>query len=40
MNAAEKETLTEILQAIGAENLADVKLKQNMKRENYAFVLT
>ena len=40
MNAAEKETLKEILQAIGAQDLVDVKLRQNMKRENYAFVLT
>ena len=40
MSAAEKETLTGILQSIGAQNLADVKLKRNMKRENYAFVLT
>jgi len=39
MNAAEKETLTGILQSIGAEDLTDVKLKRNMKRENYASVL-
>ena len=40
MNAAEKETLTGILQSIGAPDLSDLKLKQNMKRENYALVLT
>jgi glutathione S-transferase len=39
MNAAEKETLTGILQSIGAQDLANVKLKRNMKRENYASVL-
>jgi glutathione S-transferase len=39
MNSAEKETLTGILQSIGAQDLANVKLKRNMKRENYASVL-
>jgi glutathione S-transferase len=40
MDAAEKETLAGVLQSIGAQGLADVKLKRNMKRENCAFVLT
>ena len=39
MNAAEKETLTEILHSIGAQDLTNVKLKRNMKREDYASVL-
>jgi len=39
MNAAEKETLTEILQSIGAQDLTNVKLKRNMKREDYTSVL-
>ncbi len=40
MNAAEKETLTGILQTIGAQDLINVKLKRNMKRIDCAFVLT
>jgi hypothetical protein len=40
MNAGEKQTLTQILQSMGAKDLVDLKLKRNMKRENYAFVLT
>ena len=39
MNAAEKETRTEILQSIGAQDLTNVKLKRNMKREDYTSVL-
>jgi len=39
MNAAEKKTLTEILHSIGAQDLTNVKLKRNMKREDYASVL-
>jgi glutathione S-transferase len=39
MNAAEKETLTGILQSIGAQDLVNVKLKRNIKRKDYASVL-
>jgi glutathione S-transferase len=39
MSAAEKETLTGILQSIGAQELTNVKLKRNMKREDYTSVL-
>ena len=39
MNAAEKKKLTEILHSIGAQDLTNVKLKRNMKREDYASVL-
>jgi glutathione S-transferase len=39
MNAAEKETLTGILQSVGVQDLTNVKLKRNMKREDYASVL-
>jgi glutathione S-transferase len=39
MNAAEKNKLTEILHSIGAQDLTNVKLKRNMKREDYASVL-
>jgi glutathione S-transferase len=39
MNAAEKATLTDILHSIGAQDLTSVKLKRNMKREDYASVL-
>jgi glutathione S-transferase len=40
MNAAENETLTGILKSIGAQDLINVKLERNMKRIDYAFVLT
>ena len=40
MSAAEKDTLTGILKSIGAQDLINVKLKRNIKREEYAFVLT
>ena len=40
MNAADKEKLTEILESIGAQDLVDLKLKRNIKRENYTSVLT
>jgi hypothetical protein len=40
MNAAEKEKLAGILQSIGALDLMNIKPKRNMKREDYAFVLS
>jgi hypothetical protein len=40
MNTAEKAKLTDILHSIGAQDLTNVKLKRNMKREDYASVLT
>jgi hypothetical protein len=39
MNTAEKEKLNEILHKVGAQDFGDVRLKQDMKRHDYAYVL-
>jgi hypothetical protein len=39
MSDSEKETLTRTLRSIGAQDLADLKLNRDIKRENYAWVL-
>jgi len=39
MSDGEKKTLNGILQKIGAEDIASLKLKRNMKREDYTWVL-
>lgn len=39
MNTAEKEKLNEILHKIGAQDFGDLRLKQDIKRHDYAYVL-
>jgi len=39
MGDSEKETLTRILRSIGAQDLADLQLNRDIKRDNYAWVL-
>ncbi len=39
MSNSEKEKLNEILQKVGAHDLADLRLKREMKRDDYAYVL-
>jgi glutathione S-transferase len=39
MSSSEKETLNGILQEVGAQDLADLHLKQDMHRDDYAYVL-
>ena len=39
MNTAEKEKLNEILHKIGAQGFGDLRLKQDIKRHDYAYVL-
>ncbi len=39
MSDSEKGTLQKVLQDIGATELADVRLKRNIKRDNYAYVV-
>jgi len=40
MSDTENETLRNVLQNIGAEELADLRLKTDIKRDNYAYVVT
>ena len=39
MDDSEKETLNRIFQEVGAEGFADVRLKRNIERQDYAYVL-
>jgi len=39
MSDSEKGTLQKVLQSIGAKDLADVRLKRDIKRDNYAYVV-
>jgi len=39
MSDSEKGTLQKVLQDIGAKELADIRLKRDIKRENYAYVV-
>ena len=39
MSASEMATLRKVLQQIGAEELADIRLKRDIKRDNYAYVV-
>ncbi len=39
MSDSEKGTLQKVLQEIGAKELADVRLKRDIKRDNYAYVV-
>jgi len=39
MSSSEKKTLNGILQQVGAQDFADLRLKQDMKRHDYAYVL-
>jgi len=39
MSDSEKETLTRTLRSIGAQDLADLQLDRDIKRDNYAYVL-
>jgi len=39
MGASEKETLTTTLQSIGAQDLADLQLNRDLKRDDFAYVL-
>ena len=39
MSDSEKETLRKVLQQIGATELADLRLKRDIKRDNYAYVM-
>jgi len=39
MSDSEKGTLQKVLQDIGAKGLADLRLKRDIKRDNYAYVV-
>jgi hypothetical protein len=39
MNDSEKGTLQKILEGIGAKELVDLRLKRDIKRDNYAYVV-
>ena len=39
MSNSEKATLQKVLQKIGADELADLRLKRGIKRDNYAYVV-
>jgi hypothetical protein len=39
MSDSEKGTLQKVLQEIGAKELADLRLKRDIKRDNYAYVV-
>jgi hypothetical protein len=39
MSDSEKATLQKVLQKIGAKELADLRLKKDIKRDNYAYVV-
>ena len=39
MSDSEKGTLQKVLQQIGAKDLTDVRLKRDIKRDNYAYVV-
>ena len=39
MSASEKETLRKVLQDVGAKEFADLRLKVDIKRDNYAYVV-
>jgi hypothetical protein len=39
MSDSEKATLTRTLRSIGAQDLADLELNRDIKRDNYAWVL-
>jgi hypothetical protein len=39
MNDSEKETLRKTLQNVGAKELADLRLKRDIKRDKYAYVV-
>jgi hypothetical protein len=39
MDKAEKQKLTGMLDSVGAKGFADLHLKRDIKRQNYAYVL-